>query len=1015
MKRKGQPIIEVGHGYAEEIENSFVTGANAARQALTRITCRSVSAVLVFASVRYDLQETLSGIRSVVGDVPIIGTTTAGEICNGSHDKSVVVVALASPYLSVQSGVGHKVSKDWRRAVREIVEYPSLLPYFSPKDNGIWNEMAQGGESAFAIVFAPGNTRHTASRGHEIVEELKKLSAGRLPIFGGCAADDWAMEANYVLFGDIPCPDGLVVAVFRTSLKFGIGMAHGFKPGPTEAIVTRAHKHEILELNGRPADEVYAEMFGATLPSLQTNHLTLSVGKPLGMSDTHGQYSINAPSYFTPKRGVRLAQPIQTDTILTIMEPDKEEMLNAGREALLRATLRANITNPAVVFTCSCALRSRILKENSPEEIVRMKAAIPDVPVVGFYSFGEFGSTIYGVNRYNNEVVVVLLLGQELSYSAQVAMENRRLRSQLESNVAELSRVKETLEEARNNLDLKVRQRTADLAITNERLLTEITERKHAEDTLRENEDLFARAFKNNPAFLSIIHLDTNRVLEVNDAWTEIMGYSREETIGHMTTEMGIHDEETWNKIRAKVKVNGSVRNEEVVIHNRKREKRILLVSREVIEIDGEPYALSMGLDITARKQIERRLQQYIDNLEKMVEERILALRESRQMLRLIIDNLPVGIDYVDSNERYLFSNKTYQKWWNRSEEHITGLTVQELMGEQYNVARAYLKAAMSGQEVKTEVTIKFGDGVTRDISVNIIPHRGADGEVKGLVKLIADITDIKKAQRELQVSEAKFRSLFENSMDGLFFTVPDGRTFMANPTACRILGRTEEEICELGRDGIVDMTDVRLPAALEIRKRDFKVKCELNFLHKSGTPIPVEVTSTIFKHSHDEERAVVCFRDITERKIAEQALLQAKAELETKVFERTAELHETNEQLKRELMERKRLDRSLLESSQFLRQTEKIARIGGWKVNPLTDSVKWTEGVYNIIEAPLDYKPRMEDGLRFYTQPYRSILKEALLKALEHNEPFKLEAEVVTTSGKHLWTEVRGLIRVED
>ncbi|MCL5123503.1 MAG: PAS domain S-box protein [Deltaproteobacteria bacterium] len=424
---------------------------------------------------------------------------------------------------------------------------------------------------------------------------------------------------------------------------------------------------------------------------------------------------------------------------------------------------------------------------------------------------------------------------------------------------------------------------------------------------------------------------------------------------------------------------------------------------------------IGISIDITDRKRDEEKLRQYSDDLEKLVEERILELRESRQMLRLIIDNLPVGIDYVDSSERYLFSNKTYQKWWNRPEEHITGLTVQEVMGEEYELARPILKSALGGQEITAELTIKYGDGVTRDISVNIIPHRGAHGEVKGLVRLITDITDIKKAQRELQASESKFRSLFENSMDGILFTAPDGRIFMANPTACRILGRTEEEICELGRDGIVDMTDPRLPVALEIRRRDSKVKCELNYLHKSGTVIPVEVTSTIFGYSPDEERAIVCLRDITKRKITEHALLQAKAELETKVLERTAELHETNEQLERELMERKRLDRSLLESSQFLRQTEKIARIGGWKVNPLTDSVKWTEGVYNIIEAPLDFKPRMEDGLGFYTQPYRSILKEALLKALEHNEPFKLEAEVVTTSGKRLWTEVRGLIRVED
>ncbi len=115
------------------------------------------------------------------------------------------------------------------------------------------------------------------------------------------------------------------------------------------------------------------------------------------------------------------------------------------------------------------------------------------------------------------------------------------------------------------------------------------------------------------------------------------------------------------------------------------------------------------------------------------------------------------------------------------------------------------------------------------------------------------------------------------------------------------------------------------------------------------------------------------------------------------------------------DITERKRSENTLRESERFLRQSEKIAHTGGWKANPFTDRLYWTEGVYDICEAPKDYQPGLDEGLEFYTPPYRPILKEAVAKTIEQGEPFTIEAEVITTTGKHLWTEVRGLMRVED
>ena len=115
------------------------------------------------------------------------------------------------------------------------------------------------------------------------------------------------------------------------------------------------------------------------------------------------------------------------------------------------------------------------------------------------------------------------------------------------------------------------------------------------------------------------------------------------------------------------------------------------------------------------------------------------------------------------------------------------------------------------------------------------------------------------------------------------------------------------------------------------------------------------------------------------------------------------------------DISKRKKAEDALRESERFLSQSEKIARTGGWMANPHTNSLHWTQGVYDIVGAPKDYQPGLDEGLEFYTPSYRPIIKEAVAKTIEQGEPFTIEAEVMTTGGKHLWTEVRGLMRVEE
>jgi PAS domain S-box-containing protein len=116
------------------------------------------------------------------------------------------------------------------------------------------------------------------------------------------------------------------------------------------------------------------------------------------------------------------------------------------------------------------------------------------------------------------------------------------------------------------------------------------------------------------------------------------------------------------------------------------------------------------------------------------------------------------------------------------------------------------------------------------------------------------------------------------------------------------------------------------------------------------------------------------------------------------------------------DISDRKRAEAELRESLLFRREAEKIARIGAWKVNPRTDYLFWTEGVYEIIEAPADYKPGgLEEGMELYNAESITLLREAITQALADGTQFAIEVGLTTFTGKHLWTEVRGLGRLEE
>ncbi len=147
----------------------------------------------------------------------------------------------------------------------------------------------------------------------------------------------------------------------------------------------------------------------------------------------------------------------------------------------------------------------------------------------------------------------------------------------------------------------------------------------------------------------------------------------------------------------------------------------------------------------------------------------------------------------------------------------------------------------------------------------------------KATLELLEDLRKEVEARRKseeaLKESEERYRSFFENSMDAILLTQPDGTIHSANAAACEMFGMTEEELIKAGKAGVVDNTDERLPKLLAERNKNSRVKGEVRLARKNGVVFTAEITSALFKDRSGEIFSSMIIRDITRRLEAEKTI----------------------------------------------------------------------------------------------------------------------------------------------
>jgi len=274
--------------------------------------------------------------------------------------------------------------------------------------------------------------------------------------------------------------------------------------------------------------------------------------------------------------------------------------------------------------------------------------------------------------------------------------------------------------------------------------------------------------------------------------------------------------------------------------------------------------------DITNEVHTARELHQHKVHLEELVQARTAELKLAEERFSQAYNLSPFSLLILrKSDYRLLEANQRFLQFINCSIDQVKGKTPLDL--GLANSDWLMLKEMLSTQNSidNLELTTAWA-GTEQDTVILSVRNLALAGEECYLVAA-TNITELKKTQEELRESEERYRSVFDHSLDGIILN-EDASILSANPAACRILGRTEAELCALGWEGVVDLADPRLMAALKETRETFIFNSEITLVHKDGTKFPAEVKANYFDR-HGQLLSSTILRDITERKNTEEAM----------------------------------------------------------------------------------------------------------------------------------------------
>jgi len=365
-------------------------------EALQQKLGHAPNACWLFCPPLAGLEDLIKGICEGAGTDQLIGCTTAGEIsCGGLSINSAVLGGIVTDCVDFEIVTVQGLEKDSVATGRRLAASFSSVP-------------------RYVQIFSDG----LSGNGCAILRGMSDVLGGTVPVSGGAAGDngDFIKTLQFGrsrIYSDAICGIG-----FYGDFRLGTGVQSGWAPIGLAKQVTRARGKTVYELNGEPALNVYERFLGQHAEKLPA----IGVEYPLGFtkfaesSDSRGQYVLRATMSVDRKaRSITFAGEIPEGAMVNMTCGDKTSILKAAKAAAIEARSAIGDITPKVIFCYSCMARKIVLGRRTEEEIEQVRAQFGrQVPIIGFYSYGEFCPEGPAAHSYlHNETITLSVLGAE--------------------------------------------------------------------------------------------------------------------------------------------------------------------------------------------------------------------------------------------------------------------------------------------------------------------------------------------------------------------------------------------------------------------------------------------------------------------------------------------------------------------------------------------------------------------------------------------------------------------------
>ncbi|MFZ4462968.1 MAG: PAS domain S-box protein [Bacteroidales bacterium] len=389
-------------------------------------------------------------------------------------------------------------------------------------------------------------------------------------------------------------------------------------------------------------------------------------------------------------------------------------------------------------------------------------------------------------------------------------------------------------------------------------IVEDVTTDKLAERELKESRERFEKSFYSSPAAMSIVEKETNKIVDVNDAWCKLLDYEHDAVIGCDRYDFVRLSEETKIRISNELEEKHSIREMEVTFINKSDERVIGLLSVEEYEIGGKPFILNTMMDITERESA-------IDELLK------LSRAVEQSPVSIVITDLEAIIEYVNPKACEISGYLSKELIGKNPKLLSAGTTSPEEYERMYKVINA--GGIWHGEfHNKTKTGEDFWE------SVSISPVINDEGDMTHYIAIKEDITERKRIQRSLRESEERYRSMFSGNPLPMYIIDVETQRFLEVNHATEIeYGYSSAEFLEMC------MEDIKMPEMDQIQ--DLEGKEDLNsqklnqskHIRKDGSAVDIELISHTIVSQNGKQLRLVLEKNITEKLNAERALMKAK------------------------------------------------------------------------------------------------------------------------------------------